>query len=248
MRDPDAYLRCRHLSLYAVAMENASRSDIAYHALRRAIIEQALVPGTKLREDEIGAHFGISRTLVRAALMRLSQEGLVEIKRKRTATVAIPSLDEAREVFEIRHCLEEQVVHRLTSQWKAEMGEALEEHVSEEEAAARRGDTASASRLAGEFHIVLARLSGNALLARYVSEVVSRCSLILAAYGRPHITECAASEHRSVISALRDGDAERSIRLMREHLHAVEARALPKPQQAEDIKVSDILARYSLPR
>ncbi|MDX3806435.1 MAG: GntR family transcriptional regulator [Bosea sp. (in: a-proteobacteria)] len=226
-------------------METSSRSDIAYQALRRAIIEQALVPGTKLREDEIGAHFGISRTLVRAALMRLSQEGLVEIKRKRTATVAVPSLDEAREIFEVRHCLEQQVVQRLTAHWRPEMGEVLEAHVNEEEAASRRGDTASASRLAGEFHIVLARLAGNALLARYLSEVVSRCSLILALYGRPHVAECATAEHRGVIAALRERDAAVSIRAMSQHLHAVEGRALPESREAEEVRISDILARYS---
>lgn len=226
-------------------MEISSRSDIAYQALKRAIIEQALAPGTKLREDEIGAHFAISRTLVRAALMRLSQEGLVEIKRKRTATVAVPSLDEAREIFEVRHCLEQQVIQRLTAHWRPEMGEVLEAHVNEEEATARRGDSASASRLAGEFHIVLARLAGNALLARYLSEVVSRCSLILAVYGRPHVAECATAEHRGVIAALRERDAAASIRIMNEHLHAVEARALPKLQEAEDVRISDILARYS---
>ncbi|CAA0109444.1 HTH-type transcriptional repressor RspR [Starkeya nomas] len=229
-------------------MENSSRSDIAYQALRRAIIEQALMPGTKLREDEIGAHFGVSRTLVRAALLRLSQEGLVDIRRKRTATVAIPSLDEARQIFELRHCLEQQVIHRLTAHWRPEMGEALEAHVKEEEAAARSGDTASASRLAGEFHIVLAQLAGNALLTRYLSEVVSRCSLILAVYGRPHVAECATTEHRGVIAALRTGDAAASIRIMKEHLHAVEARALPKPQEAEEVRISDILARYSAAR
>ena len=52
-----------------------TRSDTAYHALRQAIIEQALKPGAKLPEDEIGNHFGMSRTLVRAALARLTQIG-----------------------------------------------------------------------------------------------------------------------------------------------------------------------------
>jgi DNA-binding GntR family transcriptional regulator len=229
-------------------MEASSRSDTTYQVLRRAIIEQALVPGTKLREDEIGAHFGVSRTLVRAALMRLSQEGLVEIKHKRSATVATPSLEEAQEIFELRHCLERQVVRRLTANWQPDMAKALEEHVEAEDAAAHAGDTASASRLAGEFHIVLARMAGNALLARYLSELVSRCSLILAVYGRPHLAECSTVEHRAIIEALRKGDAEASIRIMKKHLHAVETRALPKTQDAEDPKISDILGRYKAAR
>ena len=46
----------------------STRSDLVYTVLRRAVIEQALAPGAKLLEDEIGAHFGVSRTVVRAAL------------------------------------------------------------------------------------------------------------------------------------------------------------------------------------
>lgn len=226
-------------------METSSRSDITYQVLRRAIIEQALPPGTKLREDEIGGHFSVSRTLVRAALMRLNQEGLVDIQRKRSATVATPSLAEAQEIFELRHCLERQVIHRLTACWQPEMAETLEAHVDEEDAAARAGDTASSSRLAGEFHIVLAQLAGNTLLARYLSELVSRCSLILAVYGRPHLAECATAEHRAIIEALRNGDTDAPIRIMDTHLHAVAARALPKPQDSEVPKIVDILERYS---
>jgi DNA-binding GntR family transcriptional regulator len=55
----------------------------------------------------------------------------------------------------------------------------------------------------------LADLTGNALLARYVAEVVSRSGLILALYGRPHSAECAVSEHRAIIEALKSGDAAR---------------------------------------
>jgi len=58
------------------------RADLACKALRQAIIEQALPPGTKLPEDELGARFGMSRTLVRAALAQLQSEGLVAGKQR----------------------------------------------------------------------------------------------------------------------------------------------------------------------
>jgi DNA-binding GntR family transcriptional regulator len=47
---------------------SSPRVEVGYEALRRAIIEQALLPGSRLPEDQIGAHFGISRTLVRTIL------------------------------------------------------------------------------------------------------------------------------------------------------------------------------------
>ncbi|QZO02211.1 GntR family transcriptional regulator [Chenggangzhangella methanolivorans] len=225
-------------------METPTRADAAYEALRRAIIEQALAPGAKLREDEIGAHFGVSRTLARAALSRLQSEGLVDAQRKRVATVASPSVEEARAIFEVRRCLERETVRLVVERWSPEMAARLLAHVDEEDEAARRGDAAAAGRLAGEFHIVLAGLTGNPLLARYVSEVVSRSSLILAVHGRPHQSDCATAEHRGVIAALAARDADRAAALMAAHLAAVTARALPETPTAP-ATLSDVLARYA---
>ncbi len=219
-----------------------SRRDIAYNALRQAIIDQQLRPGTKLPEDEIGASFGISRTLVREALARLHSEGLVETGGKRTATVARPSLDEAREIFEVRRCLERQVVRLVIDHWQPSFGSALEGHVREE-MAATASDPAVAIRLAGEFHLKLAEMAGNRLLLRYLTEVVSRCSLILAVYGRPHSSECAVNEHQEIIAALRTGDAERAVALMDEHVGSVEARALLKDRTAPE-PLAAVLSRY----
>jgi DNA-binding GntR family transcriptional regulator len=89
----------------------SERADAAYQTLHRAIIEQALEPGTKLREDQLGAHFGISRTLVRIALARLVGEGLVERRHRRSAMVARPTLKEARDAFERAFILTELRAH-----------------------------------------------------------------------------------------------------------------------------------------
>ena len=98
-------------------------------------------------------------------------------------------------------------------------------------------------RLAGEFHIKLAEMSGNELLLRYVLEVSSRCSLILALYGRPHSSECAVSEHRRLIQCLKSGDSKTAVRLMDQHLNAVASRALLTSSQPRDIQ--DALAPYA---
>src|ERR1700760_1463896 len=90
--------------------KKSTRVDFACKALRQAIIEQALPPGTKLPEDELGARFGMSRTLVRAALAQLQSEGLVDAPPRRTATTAKPTLEQAKEVFEVRRTLERAVV------------------------------------------------------------------------------------------------------------------------------------------
>jgi len=219
------------------------RTLAVYRALRKAILEQALSPGMKLPEDAIGDRLGVSRTLVREALGRLALEGLVELKPNRGASVAYPTLEEARDVFDVRRGLERLVAETLAGRLTLAQADALAAHVRQEEAAHGR-DGRESIRLAGEFHIMLAEMTGNALLARYVQEVSSRCSLILAIYGRPHSSECAVSEHRQLIEALLQGDGQRAADMMDHHLQSVVSRALISPRADKDIR--DLLGPYAI--
>jgi DNA-binding GntR family transcriptional regulator len=190
----------------------------------------------------VGEQCGVSRTIVRAALARLGNEGLVDLRANRSATVAKPSLEEARAVFEVRLALERAVVTGLAGGITKRKLMLLEGHVDREEHARGR-DGPKAIRLAGEFHILLAELTGNRLLMRYVGETVSICSLILSIYGRPHSADCGVREHRAIIEALREGNADLAEKLMIEHLGSIEERA----ELRQEVTVPDlraILAQY----
>ena len=228
------------------ATGGSDRVATIYRALRHAIIEQALAPGAKLPEDAIGERFGASRTIVRHVLGQLAAEGLVELRHNRGAAVATPSWDEARDIFDVRLALERLIVARLAGRLTAEQIKRLKAHVDDEERA-RGIDEPLSIRLATEFHILLAEMTGSPVLTRYVSEVASRCGLTLALYSRPHSSECAVSEHRAVIAALAAGEVARATAVMDEHLEAVAGRALilSRPPRERDIK--DILARYAEP-
>jgi len=226
-------------------MTSVSRTDVAYLSLRQAIIEQALVPGTKLREDVLATHFAVSRTLIRAALARLANEGLVDTGNKRSATVARPSREEAKAVFEVRRCLEVEVVRLVIKNWQPGHAALLEDHVRSEEESDNAGNSRLSLRVASEFHLLLSQLTGNPLLERYVSEVVSRCSLILAVHGHEHSQECGIREHRELIAALRTGDMARAQQLMDEHLQSLEERALAQHAPSAPPDMIEILGRYS---
>lgn len=221
-----------------------SRFEIAYRALRQAILEQEIAPGARLPEDEIGAPFGISRTLVRQALQRLHADGLVELGGKRTATVARPTAGEARDVFRVRRALEREAIRILVESWTAEMGARLEGHLRAERQALAARDGRASVRLAWEFHVLIAELTGNALMATWIGQLVARCSLILAVHGHPHSADCSVAEHAAVLEALRRGEPEEAARLMDHHLHLVEGRALDRPDETRP-DLGHILARYA---
>jgi DNA-binding GntR family transcriptional regulator len=229
----------------ALMSKKSTRVDLACQALRQAIIEQALPPGTKLPEDELGVRFGMSRTLVREVLAQLQSEGLVDAPPRRTATTAKPTLDQAREIFEIRRLLEREVVRLVIGRWQPQFGADLEGHVRAEEAARQAGDARVSIRLAGEFHTRLGEMAGNTLLRRYLGEVVSRCSLILALYGRPHSADCAVNEHREIVAALRAGDADAASKIMDHHLGSVEHRALLDQGRDATFDLGAVLSRYA---
>ncbi|MBY0380638.1 MAG: GntR family transcriptional regulator [Xanthobacteraceae bacterium] len=220
------------------------RTGQIYKALRHAIMEQALSPGAKLPEDSIGERFGASRTIVRHALGQLAAEGLVELRRNRGAVVATPSWEEARDIFDIRLGLERLVMSRLAGRLSSAQIEQLRAHVEDEERS-RGANEPLSIRLATQFHIVLANMTGSATVTRYVSEVSSRFGLILALYSRPHSSECAVSEHREIIDALVAGDAGAAMGVMEGHLKAVADRALITPLTRKNRELADVLDSYA---
>ena len=131
---------------------------------------------------------------------------------------------------------------RLTKDQVAE----LVDHVDAESAVHGRDGPASI-RLAGEFHTLLAEMTGNEILSRYVNEVVSRGSLVLAIYGRPHSSDCAVSEHKELIAGACRGQTQRAVELMDEHLSSVASRALLEHRAARDLDLAELLLPYAQP-
>lgn len=220
-----------------------SRAENVYQALRDAILEQNLKPGTKLSEDLIAGEFKVSRTSVRAALQQLRGDGLVDHQANRGAFVAEPTAEDARDVFALRRMLESEVIRRLAGNLKPDDVRRLRKHVEQEERA-RPVNGPLSIRLAGEFHILLAELTGSHVLTGFVCETVSRSSLILARFARMHSSECAVDEHVRIIAALQAGNAADAERLMLHHLESVAVRAdLRSPNSDGD--TASILKRYA---
>jgi DNA-binding GntR family transcriptional regulator len=226
------------------ARGEADRLSLICKAIRRAILERALLPGDRLPEDALGERFGASRTIARHALGQLAAEGLVDLRRNRMATVAAPSFADARDIFDLRIVLERQVVRHLAGKLSDREVKHLQAIV-EAEHAARHGADGTAIRLATEFHVALAEMTGKPILIRYVTEICYRAGLALSAFSRPHSSECAVSEHFDLIEAIRSGPADKAADRMEAHLEAVASRALLQASDARGRDLMNILAPYA---
>ena len=192
------------------------------HSITLAIVERRLMPGTKLAEQKIADIFKVSRTIVRQALNQLSRDKLVTLELARGARVAEPSVEEARQVFDVRNMLEAAMVKRAAAELTPAHIAELRAHLAAEGAAVQRMDLTARTHLLADFHVVLARMLGNDVLAGLLGELVSRCSLIALMYQSAHSAEHSLAEHVAIVDALEKGDARAAVRLMEEHLHNVE--------------------------
>jgi DNA-binding GntR family transcriptional regulator len=216
-----------------------STTRVIVDALTRAIVEHRLQPGTKLAEQKLADHFGVSRTLVRQALFQLAQNRLVKMEKARGAFVAAPTVEEARQVFQVRRMLEAEMVRQLVRGITPAKLKALREHAAQEKAALGRRDTAEGVELLGDFHVRMAELSGNEVLEQILRDLVSRSSLISLMYQRAGFAAHSQEEHVELIKAIAARDEKLAVRLMEEHLlHVEESLAFHKPAPSNDIALA----------
>ena len=198
-----------------------------------AIVERRLMPGTKLAEQKIADIFAVSRTLVRQALNQLSRDKLVTLAPGRGARVAQPSVDEARQVFEVRRMLETAMIRSAAIELEASQIAALRAHLEAERAAIQRTDVSGRTRLLADFHVVIADMLGNAVLAALLGDLVSRSSLIALMYQSAHSAEHSFEEHVAIVDAIERRDARGAARLMEAHLHSVQQQMQLNPRMPD---------------
>ena len=191
-------------------------------SITTAIVERRLMPGTKLAEQQIADIFSVSRTLVRQALNQMSRDHLVTLEPARGARVAEPSIEEARQVFEARNLLEAAMIKRAATELRPAHIAELRAHLLAQGQAVKSIDVPGRTRLLADFHVTVARMLGNAVLADMLGDLVSRCSLIALMYQSAHSAEHSFDEHVAIVDALEKRDARAAARLMEAHLHNVE--------------------------
>ena len=195
-----------------------------YKAIFDAVRSQQLRPGTKLTENSLSELFGVSRTIVRKALQKLAHEHIVELRPNRGAAIASPSRQETSEVFTARRAIEAAILPLVVDNATKAQLVKLKQHARREHQAFECGDRPTWIRLTGEFHLMLGDIGGNRVLSRYLSELVSRCSLIIALYDSSSSVPCDNDEHDHLIDLIATQDTQELVRMMDRHLLGIEQR------------------------
>jgi DNA-binding GntR family transcriptional regulator len=206
-------------------LENLTLWERVHQHLREEILANRLPAGTELSEVALARQLGVSRGPIRESIVRLAAEGLVLVRPRRGAVVRSLSHDEFVEAYQVREALEVMAVRlavpRLTTADFDELGRLNDELVQFADA----GDVGGFFDTNAAFHSSLVEASGNETLGEIYRQLLGQMgryqmqSLSLRGNLQRSIVE-----HRAIVHAASERDAERAASLMAEHIQVPQMR------------------------
>jgi DNA-binding GntR family transcriptional regulator len=225
---------------------SATRDRVAviYSCIFDAVVDQRLPPGVKLPEEQLGALFNASRTLVRSALQALAHDHIVTIERHRGAFVSAPTIADAQDIFFSRRLVESGIAMEVAALIQPHDIARLRALLADEDEALHSGNRQAAIRLSGAFHMAIAGVRGEGALTRFLGGLISRSSLVIALYGRGPASACGHDEHAAFLAALEAREGPRAATLMAEHIDHILSDLLLSPRSDASVDVAAILREH----
>lgn len=204
------------------SIRRVTTATVIYDELYEAIVNMRLVPGTPLQEKALTQQFGVSKTPVREALIRLAEEGLVDIFPQSGTFVSHVPLASIPEAHVIRLALEDTAIRRTAEIATAADIAQLDAKLASQRLLAERGDIDAFHEADEAFHETIALIAGYPSiwkLLRQVKVQINRARrLTLPVAGR---MQQVIGEHELVRDAIARRDVEAARRAMQEHLNVV---------------------------
>lgn len=228
------------LHLSDLATKVKPTEDVIYAELYNAICERQLLPDTKLGEAMLAEHYGVSRTIIRQVLLRLSGDYLVKLEPNRGAFVARLSLEEAKQIYAAWRLVEVEIIRDVTTSITSEQVASLRALIAAERKACAEEDYPLLTRLSTQFHLQLANLCSNQFLSRFLKELIPQTSLAYF-YDVRKMPLCTKDEHSLILNHIEAGEVEAAVTAATQHLDGIEAALNAQASLEQKISLVDKL-------
>ncbi|QXI30982.1 GntR family transcriptional regulator [Pseudomonas vanderleydeniana] len=209
--------------------------EIVLDKLRSAIMNFQLLPGDRLVERDLCDRLGVSRTSVREALRHLESEGLVAFADAKGPSVAIITLADARDIYELRCALESLIVQLFTLRAKAKDIKALEKALEENRKALKDGELQQVLDSVQGFYDVLLEGSGNHAAATQLRQLQARISYLRAtSVSQENRRGASNKEMERIVEAIKSGDPLAAHQASVDHVRAAAKVAMEYLQRKQD--------------
>ncbi|MFR0689796.1 GntR family transcriptional regulator [Enterobacterales bacterium AE_CKDN230030158-1A_HGKHYDSX7] len=209
--------------------------EIVLDKLRGAILNFQLLPGDRLVERDLCDRLGVSRTSVREALRHLESEGLVEFADAKGPRVAIITLEDAADIYELRCVLEGLIVQLFTLNAKARDIRNLERALEENRQALEDGELPQVIESVQGFYDVLLEGSGNRIAATQLRQLQARISYLRAtSVSQENRRSASNQEMERMVEAIKSGDPIAAHQASVDHVRAAAKVALDYLRSKQD--------------
>lgn len=206
-------------------MQDSTAQDNAHLSIEASVISGILSarikPGARLGESELASLFGVSRTLIREAMMRLQSRGIVTVKPRRGWYVIQPSGEDAMKVYSARRVIEFGLLRNMAA-LSTEGRRILDDHLAQEKSAMADGNRQRLTVLMGDFHIRIAEIAGNDIIVEMLRDLTARTVLISMLYQSDFHAAQSHEGHCRIYEAMCAGDFSGAAEYAIQHLDEVE--------------------------
>ncbi len=197
--------------------QNNTNKVNVYHVLKNAIKFLELKPGERINEAELSTKIGVSRTPIREALIRLSDELLVEIYPQRGTYVSKIDLSLAKEMAYMRHVLESEILLNMCKE-KAKIRDLVDEKLYKMNLALKRNHPIEYITSDDDFHRALFSYGNHEMIWNIISNTRAHYIRVLVLdMMLPNNLEKSYEDHLKIVECIESGDEESLIQIMNVH-------------------------------
>lgn len=201
-------------------MEKAgSPANQVYTYIRNQIATRQIYPGNRIVEEDVAKKLGVSRTPIRTAFSRLNYEGLIDLVPNKGAFVAMPTVQDLKNVYEMRGLLEVQAFRNAVKCGVSEeCKEKMRENLQKQAQLQGRFDLSVYANLNREFHMLIAEQSGNPYCEKFLRELHNKTNASILFLDTSSNNDASLQNHSNIFRALCDRDEEAGVAAIRADL------------------------------
>jgi len=199
-------------------MRYVTKNELVYHLIKEKILDGEYKLGSQLVIRDLAEEFNVSETPIREAIKRLEVEGLVEITPHVGITVSIPSLEEIREILDIRLILEPKATELFIENLSDEVLEKLEDIMNDMKEAEKESDVRKYSLLDKEFHDTIYKFCGNKILYEIITNLWARSERTRSVFGiSVERMRISLGDHIKLLDSIKKRDKKTAVEIVKSH-------------------------------
>lgn len=194
-------------------------NDMAYETIKAGILEGKLISGEIYSELDLAKSFGVSRTPVREAFLRLAAENLIVFHPRKGISVNYFSKEDIENIFELRQAIEEAAANKIVGNLSRDHIQSIQETIQQQENCLKDYDENLFLEFDRKFHLFFVEISGNRFMVQTYNNIRDYITIpareALRKKGR---AKEVLGEHKAIVEALSKGDRERTKEAIKTHM------------------------------